>query len=81
MMIPTIPTPDEILDKGFSRGKKAADLLRTQKIPKHLKGKKIEERRVVTASIPIWLIPAIFSSLPSSLSFISRACKSPSVQV
>ena len=49
MMIPTIPTPDEILDKGFSRGKKAADLLRTQKIPKHLKGKKIEERRVVTA--------------------------------
>ncbi len=49
MMIPTIPTPDEILDKGFSRGKKAADLLRTQKIPKHLKGKKIEERRVVTS--------------------------------
>ncbi|WP_407381296.1 NOG1 family protein [Methanobrevibacter sp.] len=49
MMIPTIPTPDEILDKGFSRGKKAADLLRKQKIPKHLKGKKIEERRVVTA--------------------------------
>ena len=48
-MIPTIPTPDEILDKGFSRGKKAADLLRTQKIPKHLKGKKIEERRVVTS--------------------------------
>ena len=49
MMIATIPTPDEILDKGFSRGKKAADLLRTQKIPKHLKGKKLEERRVVTA--------------------------------
>jgi len=49
MFIPTIPTPDEILDKGFSRGKKAADLLRTQKIPKHLKGKKIEERRVVTS--------------------------------
>ena len=48
-MIPTIPTPDEILDKGFSRGKKAADLLRTQKIPKYLKGKKLEERRVVTA--------------------------------
>ena len=48
-MIPTIPTSDEILDKGFSRGKKAADLLRTQKIPKHLKGKKLEERRVVTA--------------------------------
>ena len=49
MMIPTIPTPYEILDKGFSRGKKAADLLRTQKIPKHLKGKKIEEKRVVTS--------------------------------
>ena len=41
MFIPTIPTPDEILDKGFSRGKKAADLLRTQKIPKHLKGKRM----------------------------------------
>ena len=41
MMIPTIPTPEEILDKGFSRGKKAADLMRSQKIPKHLKGKKI----------------------------------------
>ena len=48
-MIPTIPTPDEILDKGFSRGKKQADLLRSQKIPKHLKGKRIEERRVVTS--------------------------------
>ena len=49
MMIPTIPTPEEILDKGFSRGKKAADLLRTQKIPKHAKGRKIEERRVITS--------------------------------
>lgn len=49
MMIPTIPTPEEILDKGFSRGKKAADLLRSQKIPKHVKGKKIEERRVITS--------------------------------
>ena len=48
-MIPTIPTPDELLNKGFSRGKKAADLLRGQKIPKHLKGKRIEERRVVTS--------------------------------
>ena len=48
-MIPTIPTPDELLDKGFSRGKKQADLLRSQKIPKHLKGKRIEERRVVTS--------------------------------
>ena len=49
MMIPTIPTPEELLDKGFSRGKKQADLIRSQKIPKHLKGKRIEERRVVTS--------------------------------
>lgn len=48
-MIPTIPTPEEILDKGFSRGKKAADLMRSQKIPKHAKGRKIEERRVITS--------------------------------
>ena len=48
-MIPTIPTPEELLDKGFSRGKKQADLVRSQKIPKHLKGKRIEERRVVTS--------------------------------
>lgn len=48
-MIPTIPTPDEILDKGFSRGKKAADLRRTEKMPKHLKGKRVEEVRVITA--------------------------------
>ena len=40
MMIPTIPTPEELLDKGFSRGKKQADLIRSQKIP---------ERRVVTS--------------------------------
>jgi len=31
MMIPTIPTPDEILDKGFSRGKKQADLIKVRK--------------------------------------------------
>ena len=49
MMIPTIPTPEEILDKGFSRGKKAAALMRSQKIPKHAKGRKIEERRVITS--------------------------------
>ena len=48
-MIPTIPTTKELLDKGFSRGKKQADLVRSQKIPKHLKGKRIEERRVVTS--------------------------------
>ncbi|WP_297897894.1 NOG1 family protein [Methanobrevibacter sp.] len=49
MMIPTIPTPDELLDKGFRRGKKAADLARTSKIPRHLKAKRIEETRVITA--------------------------------
>ncbi|MCC7553795.1 MAG: NOG1 family protein [Methanobacteriaceae archaeon] len=49
MIIPTIPTPDELLDKGFKRGKKAADLTRTTKMPKHLKGKRIEEVRVITA--------------------------------
>lgn len=48
-MIPTIPTPEEILDKGFSRGKKAADLRRHEKIPKHLKGKRLEEIRVITS--------------------------------
>ena len=49
MIIPTIPTPDELLDKGFRRGKKAADLVRTSKIPRHLKSKRIEEQRVVTS--------------------------------
>ena len=48
-MLPTIPTPDELLDKGFRRGKKAADLRRGEKMPKHLKGKRIEETRVITA--------------------------------
>ncbi|MGL4669800.1 MAG: NOG1 family protein [Methanobacteriaceae archaeon] len=49
MMIPTIPTPEELLDKGFRRGKKAADQVRTTKIPKRLKGKRIEEARFITA--------------------------------
>ncbi|MDR1819274.1 MAG: NOG1 family protein [Methanobrevibacter sp.] len=49
MIIPTIPTPDELLDKGFSRGKKAANKIRTSKIPKHMKSQKIEETRVTTA--------------------------------
>lgn len=49
MMIPTIPTPDELLDKGFRRGKKAANLTRSSKIPRHLKPKRIEETRVITA--------------------------------
>lgn len=49
MMIPTIPTVDEILDKGFSRGKKAADMKRSERMPKHIKGKRVEEVRVTTA--------------------------------
>ncbi|KZX17335.1 NOG1 family protein [Methanobrevibacter filiformis] len=49
MMIPTIPTPEELLDKGFRRGKKTADLVRTSKIPRSIKGKKIEEAKVITA--------------------------------
>jgi nucleolar GTP-binding protein len=49
MMIPTIPTPDELLDKGFRRGKKAADEARSSRIPRSLKPKRIEEVRVVTA--------------------------------
>jgi nucleolar GTP-binding protein len=49
MIIPTIPTPDELLDKGFRRAKKAADKIRTSKIPRRLKSKKIEEARVVAA--------------------------------
>ncbi|MDR3062956.1 MAG: NOG1 family protein [Methanobrevibacter sp.] len=49
MMIPTIPTPDELLDKGFRRAKKAADKVRTSKVPRRIKGKKIEETRVIAA--------------------------------
>lgn len=48
-MLPTIPTPEELLDKGFRRGKKAADLRRGEKMPKHLKGKRLEETRVITS--------------------------------
>ena len=49
MKLPTIPTPEELLDKGFKRGKKAADLKRSERMPKHIKGKKVEEVRVVTS--------------------------------
>jgi nucleolar GTP-binding protein len=49
MIIPTIPTPDELLDKGFNRAKKAANKARTSKIPKHMKSQIIEETRVTTA--------------------------------
>jgi len=50
MMIPTIPTPEELLDKGFRRAKKAADNVRTSKIPRRLKSQRIEETKVITAS-------------------------------
>ncbi|MBM4241391.1 MAG: NOG1 family protein [Euryarchaeota archaeon] len=49
MFIPTIPTPDEILDKSFRRAKKAANKIRGSNIPRHQKAKKIEEARVKTA--------------------------------
>ncbi|MEW6009862.1 MAG: NOG1 family protein [Euryarchaeota archaeon] len=49
MIIPTIPTTDELLDKGFRRAKKAAGLVRTSKIPRYKKSKRIEETRVITA--------------------------------
>lgn len=49
MLIPTIPTTDELLDKGFRRAKKAAGLVRTSKIPRYKKSKRIEETRVITA--------------------------------
>jgi len=49
MFIPTIPTPEEILDKSFRRAKKAANKVRTSKIPRRIKAKRIEEARVRTA--------------------------------
>ncbi|MDR3223278.1 MAG: NOG1 family protein [Methanobrevibacter sp.] len=49
MIIPTIPTPDELLDKGFNRAKKAANKARTSKLPRHKKSQIIEETRVTTA--------------------------------
>ena len=50
MFIPTIPTAEEMLDKAFRRAKKAANKIRTSKIPRNLKSKRIEEARVKTAS-------------------------------
>ncbi len=49
MFIPTIPTPEEVLDKSFSRAKKAANKVRGSKIPRHQKSKKTEEARIKTA--------------------------------
>lgn len=50
MFIPTIPTAEEMLDKAFRRAKKAANKIRTSKMPRNLKSKRIEEARVKTAS-------------------------------
>lgn len=49
MIIPTVPTPDELLDQGFRRAKKAAALVRSSKIHRNKKSKRIEEVRVQTA--------------------------------
>ena len=49
MFIPTVPTPDEMLDKSFSRAKKAANRVRASKIPHYQKAKKTEEARIKTA--------------------------------
>ncbi|MFA0846900.1 MAG: NOG1 family protein [Methanobacterium formicicum] len=49
MFLPNIPTPDEVLDKGFSRAKKAAAKVRTSKIHRQHKSKRIEEVRIQTA--------------------------------
>lgn len=49
MFLPTIPTPEEVLDKGFSRAKKAANKVRTSKIPRQQKSKRTEEARVKTS--------------------------------
>ena len=49
MFITTVPTSDEILDKSFGRAKKAANKVRTSKIPHYQKAKKTEEARIKTA--------------------------------
>ena len=49
MFIPTVPTPDEILDKSFGRAKKAANKVRTSKVPRYKKAKMTEEARIKTA--------------------------------
>ena len=49
MFLPTIPTPDEVVDKAFRRAKKAAMKVRGSKIRGQEKSKRIEEARVQTA--------------------------------
>ncbi len=49
MFLPNIPTPDEVLDKGFRRAKKAAAKCSYIKDSPSEKSKRIEEVRVQTA--------------------------------
>jgi nucleolar GTP-binding protein len=49
MFLPNIPTSEEVLDKSFRRAKKAADRVRSLKIPRDQKAKRTEEARVKTA--------------------------------
>jgi nucleolar GTP-binding protein len=49
MFLPNIPTSEEVLDKAFRRAKKAAAKVRTSKIHRQHKSKRIEEVRVQTA--------------------------------
>lgn len=49
MFLPNIPTSDEMVDKAFRRAKKAAARVRTSKIHRQKKSKRIEEVRVQTA--------------------------------
>ena len=49
MKLPQIPTPDELIDKGFNRASKAASKVRSSKLHGRVKGMRIEEVRVQTA--------------------------------
>ncbi|MDO5851601.1 MAG: NOG1 family protein [Methanobacteriaceae archaeon] len=49
MIIPNIPTNEEVIDKGFNRASKAASKVRSSKLHRRVKGRRIEEVRVQTA--------------------------------
>ena len=49
MFLPNIPTSEEVLDKAFRRAKKAAAKVRTSKVHRQQKSKRIEEARVQTS--------------------------------
>jgi len=49
MKLPHIPTPDELIDKGFNRASRAASKVRSTKLHGRVKGMRIEEARVQTA--------------------------------